>query len=69
MKGEKSVFHTALEEEITLPPGSYSIILPVVAGLSPSKRMISNIKIKSGEARALEIQVKKGQPVVKAAKK
>jgi len=69
VKGEKAVFHTAIEEEITLPPGSYTITLPPVAGLSPSKRTIPKIKVSSGEAKVLDIQVKKGQPVLRAGKK
>jgi len=69
VKGEKAVFHTAIEEELTLPPGSYTITLPPVAGLSPSKRTIPKIKVSSGEAKVLEIQVKKGQPVLRVGKK
>ncbi|MBI4964307.1 MAG: hypothetical protein HY913_13600 [Desulfomonile tiedjei] len=69
IKGDKAVFNTALEEEITLPPGSYTITLPQVAGLAASKRTIPNVKISSGEAKVLEVQVKKGQPVLRAGKK
>lgn len=69
VKGEKAVFNPALEEEITLPPGSYTITLPLVAGLTASKRVIPNIRISSGEAKVLEVQVKKGKPVVRVGKK
>jgi hypothetical protein len=69
IKGDNAVFTTNLEEEITLPPGSYSVVLPVVAGLNPSKRTIQTVKINSGEASVLDVKIKKGKPTIKVVKK
>lgn len=69
VKGDNAVFTTSLEEEITLPPGSYTVVLPVVAGLNPSKKTVPNVKISSGEASVLDVKIKKGKPTIKMGKK
>ncbi len=68
IRGEKTVYSAAPEEETTLPPGTYEIILPLVAGLNSSSRSIPNVKIGSKEAKVMEIRLKKGKPVVKGSK-
>jgi hypothetical protein len=69
VKGDNAVFTTSLEEEITLPPGTYTVVLPVVAGLHPSKKTVPNVKISSGEASILDVKIKKGKPTIKTGKK
>jgi hypothetical protein len=69
VRSDKAVFTSALEEEITLPPGSYTVTLPPVAGLEPSRRVIPNVKVSSGEAKVLDVPLKKGRPPTRAGKK
>jgi hypothetical protein len=69
VRSDKTVFSSALEEEITLPPGSYTVTLPPVAGLEPSRRVIRNVKVSSGEAKVLDVPLKKGRPSHRAGKK
>lgn len=69
VKGEKSSFKIGAEEELTLAPGSYTIVLPSVPGLDPSHRTIKDVKISSGQNKVLTVAVKKGRPVVGSAKK
>lgn len=59
IRGEKAVFSAAPEEEITLTPGTYSVVLPLVAGINPAKRTIPNVKVSSGEAVVFEVKVNK----------
>jgi hypothetical protein len=69
VRGEKSVFTVNPGEELTLAPGSYTVALPLVAGIQASKRTIPNVKINSGEANVMEVRVKKGKLAVQAGKK
>jgi len=69
VRGEKAVFHVSPEEELTLAPGTYTVILPLVAGIQASKRTIPNVKVSSGEANVMEVRVKKGKLAVQAGKK
>ncbi|MFH1113015.1 MAG: hypothetical protein V1792_03755 [Pseudomonadota bacterium] len=69
VRGEKSVYTVNPGEDITLAPGSYSIVLPLVAKLKPSKRTIPNVTIKSGETKILKVRIKQGKPQVRFAKK
>ncbi|MBI5250843.1 MAG: hypothetical protein HY912_15245 [Desulfomonile tiedjei] len=61
IRGEKAVFNAVPEEEIALTPGTYSIILPSVAGINPGKRTIPSVKVSSGEAVVIDVKVKKGR--------
>ncbi|MGO9117786.1 MAG: hypothetical protein ACLQPD_09275 [Desulfomonilaceae bacterium] len=67
IRGDKASLTTTPGQEITLVPGSYSVVLPVVAGIQPSKRRIERVKISSGQTT--EIEVKRGRPIVKIGKK
>jgi hypothetical protein len=69
IRGEKSVFTVSPEEEITLTPGTYTVVLPAVLGLHPAKRSVEKIKVNSGEAGVLEVRIKKGRPITKMTKK
>ena len=69
VRGEKATFILDLNEEITVHPGTYTVILPTVAGVPASNRTISNVKIGSGEARVLDVRVRKGKLHVRAGKK
>jgi hypothetical protein len=69
VRSDKAVFSSALDEELTLPPGSYTVTLPPVTGLEPSRRVIANVKVGSGEAKVVEIPLKKGRPAAKTGKK
>ncbi|MFC1833985.1 hypothetical protein ACFL2Q_04530 [Thermodesulfobacteriota bacterium] len=54
--------------EITLAPGIYSVVLPEIPGLKPSKRKIKDIKIKSGRTKRLKVTISKGRVRVRASK-
>ena len=66
IRGDRVTHTTTPGQQVTLVPGSYSVVLPVVAGIHPSKRRIENVKISSGHRT--EIEVKKGRPTVKILK-
>ena len=66
IRSDKASLTTTPGQEITLVPGSYSVVLPVVAGIQPSKRRIEHVKISSGQTT--EIEVKRGRPIVKIGK-
>ncbi|MGB6067826.1 MAG: hypothetical protein WBG50_23720 [Desulfomonilaceae bacterium] len=70
VRGDQSgVFSVNAGEEITLPPGTYTAHLPVVAGLNPSKRSVPNIRIVSGVPKVLDVRIRKGKPIVRSMKK
>ncbi len=69
VRGENSVYTVNPGEEITLAPGSYSVVLPLVANLKPSKRTIGNVTIKSGETKILKVKIRKGRPQVRFARR
>lgn len=69
VRGGDKTFKIANGEEITLAPGTYSIVVPEMSGLTASQRAIRDIKVKSGENKRLEISVKKGKPIIRAEKK
>lgn len=68
VRGDNVVFTVNPGEEITLAPGSYSVILPLVGRLKASRRTISNVKINSGETKVLKVKIRKGRPVVRFAR-
>jgi hypothetical protein len=49
-------------KEAKLLHESYSITLPEILGLDPSKRTVKEIKIESGETTALNVRVQDGLP-------
>jgi len=59
IRGEKASLTTTPGQEVTLVPGTYSVILPLVAGIHPSKRTIENVKISSGKATVIDPTVKR----------
>ncbi len=69
VRGENAVFTMFPEEEITLTPGAYTVVLPVVAGLNPAKRAIENVKVNSGEASVMDVRIRKGRPTIKMSRK
>jgi hypothetical protein len=69
VRGEKASFKVGIGDEITLAPGTYAIVLPVIPGLDPSNRIIRDVKIDSGQARVLSVRIKKGRLVVSPGKK
>jgi hypothetical protein len=70
IKGENGEPITAnLGQTITLYPGSYTVVLPLVAGLHASNRKIPNVRIVSRQARILSVRIRKGKPLFKLLKK
>jgi hypothetical protein len=69
VRGERGMFNISPEEEFTLPPGTYTVVLPVVAGLNPSKRSVPNVRISSEQTNVLDVRIKKGKPVIGFGKK
>jgi hypothetical protein len=69
IRGEKTKITIPLDEEATVAPGTYDITLPPVAGIVTGARLLTGVKIGSGEAKILDVKVKKGRPTLKADKK
>ncbi len=69
VKGETSVVSFSLGHETTVTPGIYSVILPLVGGINPSKREIHKVKISSGETTVVQVTIKKGTPLSKISSK
>ncbi len=69
VRGDKATFILDLSEEITIPPGSYTVVLPTVAGITTDHRTIPHVRIASGEARVLNVRIRKGKLQVRAVKK
>jgi hypothetical protein len=66
VRGEKAVLTARPDEELTVVPGSYTIVLPAVAGIAPSKRSLDPVQIQSGESTVVQVKVnKKGRPLAK----
>jgi len=69
VRGEKATFTPEINEEITLAPGTYTVTLPVIAGILPAKRSVPNIKISSGESKVVVVRAKQGRVTIKSGKK
>ncbi|MDQ7782282.1 MAG: hypothetical protein RDU20_05365 [Desulfomonilaceae bacterium] len=67
VRGENAVYTVIPGEEITLAPGSYSVVLPLIGSLKASKRTIANVTIKSAETKVVEVRIRKGTPLVRFA--
>ena len=65
IRGDKVVFSVNFDEDITLAPGTYTVVLPSVKGLAEFKRSVPNVKIKSGEATLMTVRLSKGKATVK----
>lgn len=65
IRGEKVVFSVNFDEDITLAPGTYTVVLPSVKGLAEFKRSVPNVKIKSGEPTLMTVKLSKGKASVK----
>jgi hypothetical protein len=52
-------------EQLRLPPGKYTIVLPSMAGLEPTRRKVADpVKIGPGENKVLTFSVQDGRPVL-----
>jgi hypothetical protein len=69
IKGDKAVTSVSPFQEIALAPGTYTVVLPLVEALNPSKRTIEGVKISPGETNVMEVTIRKGQPIVRAGRK
>ncbi len=69
IRGEKASLTTTPGQEVTLVPGSYSIVLPLVAGIHPSKRRIENVKVSSGQTTKIEVEKGRARVIDPTAKK
>lgn len=67
IKGQSSGFKVAPDEEITLAPGSYAIVLPEVKGLTESERTIGSVKIRSGKTSKVMVRLRRGKLSYKTA--
>lgn len=65
IRGEKVLFSANFDEDITLAPGIYTVVLPSVKGLAEFKRSVPNVRIKSGEASLMTVKLSKGKASVK----
>lgn len=67
--GEKASFKIGNGEELTLAPGTYTVVLPQMPGLHQSKRTIKNVRIGSGQTRVLNVNITGGRVEVSTGKK
>ncbi len=67
VKGPGSGFKVKPDEEITLAPGSYAVILPEVKGLNESERTIASVKVRSGKTSKVMVRLRKGKMSYKTA--
>lgn len=65
VRGDKVVFSVNSNEDITLAPGTYTVVLPSIKGLAEFKRSVPNVRIKSGEATLMTVKISKGKASVK----
>lgn len=69
VRGEKLQVKIAEGEEVTLAPGTYTIVLPAVQGLEGSHRTVKDVKIAAGQPKVVNVAVKKGRAVIRTGKK
>jgi hypothetical protein len=67
VKGDNTGFKVAPDEEITLAPGSYDIVLPDAKGLNLSERTISGVMIESGKTSKVRVKLHRGKVKYKTA--
>jgi hypothetical protein len=69
IKNERASLSFNPHQEMSLAPGTYTVVLPLVEGLEPSKRVIPNVKVSSSETTIIDVTIRKGRPVVRIDKK
>ncbi len=69
IKNEKVSLSFSTNQEMSLVPGTYTVILPLVEGIEPSRRVIPNVKVSSAETTIVDVAVRKGRPIVRIDKK
>lgn len=69
IKGDKAITTVSPFQEIALTPGTYTVVLPLVEALNPSKRTIEGVKISPGETNVMEVTIRKGTPIIRAGHK
>ncbi|MGO9571052.1 MAG: O-antigen ligase family protein [Desulfomonilaceae bacterium] len=62
--GEGANYRILPGEKAELPPGSYSVTLPEIQELDPSKRTVQDVKIGAGDKTILDVRMQEGRPVV-----
>lgn len=65
VRGDKVVFNINPDQDITLAPGTYTVVLPSIKGLAEFKRSVPNVRIKSGEGTLMVVKLTKGKATVK----
>ncbi len=66
IRGDRTTLTANVGQEVTLVPGSYTVVLPLVGGLTPSKRVVEDVKITSQKNTLLEVvREKKGKLTVR----
>jgi len=68
VQGEKASLKIGNGEELTLAPGTYTVVLPQMPGLDLSKRTIKNIRVGSGQTSVLSVNITKGRVQVTTGK-
>lgn len=69
IRGDKVTLTANPDQEVTLVPGSYTVVLPLVGGLRPANRVIENVKVASRDEIKLDVAIKKGKPIITPSKK
>ncbi len=65
LRGFTGHFRVLPGKEITLPAGPYTLVLPQMDGLDPSKKKVpQRIRVKAGEATSVTLSLTDGQPTI-----
>jgi hypothetical protein len=51
--------------KLSLPAGSYTVVLPDLPGLDATHSRIPNVTVKSGSTRVVDVKISDGRPIVK----
>ncbi|MGC8907762.1 MAG: hypothetical protein ACP5M0_10030 [Desulfomonilaceae bacterium] len=69
IKNERISLSFNPHQEMSLAPGKYTVALPLVEGLDPSKRVIHNVTVSSAETTIIDVTIRKGRPIVRIEKR
>ncbi len=69
IKNERISLSFNPHQEMSLAPGTYTVLLPLVEGLEQSKRVVPNVKVSSAETTIIDVTIRKGRPIVRIDKK
>ncbi|MEJ2717338.1 MAG: O-antigen ligase family protein, partial [Deltaproteobacteria bacterium] len=61
VRGDKTTRRVLPGDEITLPPGMYELVMPPIAGVAASDRLIREMRIRAGKTTSVDVSVHGGR--------